>query len=195
MQSLSTPTTPRPPSSHDRIGGFNFSSDFGGLTDAENGLGSLADELAEAWYIDDDGEGEEDWSGIQAEDEELCTTELEETSSLLSHDQDEKDIIGLAISLGLKEKPGSTQSPTKHGNWRKTQWKETGCNSSENSEHFDNEKTGMPASLETWMAVIHALAKQGAVLTGITTNGVFVRVTDSLKDLTTQAGIESHSTR
>ncbi|MCJ1438552.1 hypothetical protein MMC27_007942 [Xylographa pallens] len=193
IQSLHTATTPRPPSSHDRTGEFNFSD---GLADAGNGLGSLADELAVAWDKDEEGEGEEDMFSVHAEDEGLCTKGLEEPSLLLSQDQDdEKNIIGLARSSALEKTPNSTLSPPKHGIRPKTQRKETEYDSSDNSEHFDNEETGIPVSLETRIAVIHGLANQGAVQTRTEANGVFVRVTDSLKDLTAQAGVESHSTR
>ncbi|MCJ1392844.1 hypothetical protein MMC18_005716 [Xylographa bjoerkii] len=195
IQSPRTPTTPRPPSSHDRAGGFNFSSEFGGSADTVNGLGSLADELAEAWDEDRDGEGEEDLSGIHAEEEDTCASGLEETPPRLSEGQDEKDIIGLALSPVLQEKPNGTLSPPKHSTRPKTRRKETDYDGSEHGEHFDNEETGIPASLEARMAVIDALAKQGAALTSTEANDVFVRVADSLRDLTAQTGVESHATR
>ena len=204
IQSLCTPTTPRPPSSHDRTEVFNFS---GELADAGNCLGSLADELAGAWDKDEDKdedededgngevEGEEDMSSVQAEDEGLCTERLEEPPLLLSQDQDEKNIFGLAKLASLKEEPNSTLSPSKHGIRHTTQRKETDYDSSDNSSYFDNGETGIPVSLETRMAVIHNLVKQASVLTETEANSVFVRLTDSLKDLTAQAGVESHSTR
>ncbi|MCJ1287107.1 hypothetical protein MMC26_006455 [Xylographa opegraphella] len=205
IQSLPTPTTPRPPSSHDRMEGFNFSRGFGGSAEAENGLGNLADELAEAWDEGDEGEEEEDVSSIKAEEEDvssikaedegLCVRGAEESLLLLSLDPDEKDIIGVAISSKSKEKWLNTREPPEYGMQPKPQRKETAYNSPDNSEHVEIEELEIPASLETRMAVIHALAKQGAVLTGMEANSVFVRITDSLKDLTAQADVESHSTR
>ena len=191
-----------------------------GSAGTENGLGSLADELAEAWNNDskeegegdDEGEGEAEGEGegegdgnidghvssIQAEDEVMCTRLLQEPRLLRPQDWDEKNMIGLARPLALEEKPTSAQSPPKHGIWPKSQQEKTvktGYKSPDNSAHSDNEETGLPASLETRMAVIHALAKQGAALTRMEANSIFVRIKDSLKDLRVQSAIESRSNR
>ncbi|MCJ1397064.1 hypothetical protein MMC11_000256 [Xylographa trunciseda] len=196
VQSLRTPTTPRPPSSHDRTGGFNFSSEFGTSVNAGNGLGSLADELAEAWEEEGEEEGEDDISDIHAEEVCLPTSGLDEAPSLLFQDQYEKDIIGLAILPDLLEKPVETINLQKHITRAKTRRKQTDYKHGlDYAEHSDNEETGIPASLEMRMAVIDALAKQGSALTGTEVSGVFVRVADALMDLTAQTGVESHATR
>jgi len=195
IQSLCTPTTPHSPSSHDRRRAFNFSSDIGRSADAGNGRGSLADELAEAWDEEVEEEREEDISGIHTEEAVSYTNGLDEAPSPLFRDQDEKDTIQLALSPVPMGKSIGILGPSEHISRPKTRRKETDYNSSDYGEHSDTEDTGIPASLETRMAAIDVLAKQGAALTGTEANGVFIRVLDSLMDLTVQTGVESHATR
>ena len=133
-------------------------------------------------------------SGIRAE-EGLSNGELEEAPHPLHKDPNQKDIIGLALSPVLQEKPNGSSSPPKQSTPRKTGRKETDYDGSNSGEHSESEETGIPASLETRMAVIDILAKQGVALAATEANGVFVRVADSLKNLNSQAGVESHTSR
>ncbi|MCJ1477509.1 hypothetical protein MMC13_006181 [Lambiella insularis] len=193
VQSLRTTTSPRPPSSHDRTGGLDFSTDSAGPTNAGNGLGSLADELAEAW--DEDGEGEEDTSSMQAEDEKACDGTAEALASPPYDYQFDMEIIGLAISPPLLQTRSGSQkhlrqiSHSKHGHGEADY---SGLDYADESEFGDS---GIPPALETRMTVIEALARQGAASSTAEVNGVFGRVADSLRDLTSQASIENHTTR
>ncbi|MCJ1409219.1 hypothetical protein MMC19_003297 [Ptychographa xylographoides] len=185
--SLRTPTSPRPPSSHDRNGGFNFSNDFGGSGDARNGLGSLADELAEGW--DEDGEVEDGSSMMLSEDRGYDGQVPTPASPQFDH-----STIGLALSP-LHEQPNGSLSPPKKSFRSRRLGKPSDYDGSDYGEGSDFEGTRISPSLDTRMAVIESLARQGAASTEVEANGVFFRVADSLRELGSQASVESHATR
>lgn len=54
---------------------------------------------------------------------------------------------------------------------------------------------GISAGLEARMAAIESLARRGTENNGSSTDGVMLRVTEQLRDLGTQAGVESAATR
>lgn len=62
---MPSPSTPRPGTSHSRNGDIGSHGGFGSVLDTRNGLGSLADELAEAYSDEEEGEeeGEEEEEG------------------------------------------------------------------------------------------------------------------------------------
>lgn len=193
IQSLRTPTTPRPPSSHDRAEGFGFSNDYGGLGGAGNGLGSLADELAEAWDEDGEGEGEGDdeVSGLPAAEEDASTSQVPEGASpqFGSHRQ-----VGvLSPSPVLLEKPNGSGSPQKK---QRKRLKDPKYDGSDDGNDTDLEESGITSQLEARMAVVESLARQGAAgLAGSEADHVFARVATYLQDLSSQASVENHTTR
>jgi hypothetical protein len=190
IQSLRTPTTPRPPSSHDRAEGFGFSNDYGGSGGAGNGLGSLADELAEAWDEDGEGEGEEGVSGLPAAEEDASKGHGPEGASppFDSH----HDTGALSPSPILLEKPNGSANAQKKPRRR---LKDTDYEGSDYGDTSDLEESGMTPQLEARMAAVESLARQGAGLTGSEADQVFSRVATYLRDLTSQASVENHTTR
>ena len=190
LQSLCTPTTPRPPSSHDRTGDFSFSNEYEFPAGAGNGLGSLADELAEAW--EEDGEEEEGVLEQPAEVDTQCNGHTQEIFSPQTGYHHDMGIVGLAISSEkrvLRKKPnGSPAGRPRPWNRRK---------------HTDNEdldsshigETGLTPSMETMLTVIESLVRHGVAEKGGEFDGVFSRVSSALKDLSSQANVESHITR
>jgi len=190
IQSLRTPTTPRPPSSHDRADGFGFSNDYRGLGDAGNGLGSLADELAEAWDEDGEGEGEGDVSGLPAAEEDASKAQARKGTS--SQFGSHHDLGALSPSPVLLEKPNGSGIPQKKPRKR---LKDTDYDGSDYGDNSDLEESGMTPQLEARMAVVESLALQGAGLTGTEADQVFSRVATYLRDLSSQASVENHATR
>jgi hypothetical protein len=59
----------------------------------------------------------------------------------------------------------------------------------------DLESPGMPNSLVAKMDAVESLARRGTENNGGSADGVFHRVTDSLRDLGSQAGVEQSTTR
>lgn len=193
---MRSPTTPRPPSSHDRPGDYSFANEFGAVTASGNGLGSLADELAEDW--DEYGEGEESLGELQALNEEKEEEEPEKVALPGQDYQHDMGFMGSAMAPALHNKDSIAALPlvlekvipSRHRS------KPSGYNGSEYDENFDlDEAGGITPSLEVRMATIESLARQGLEHSGSDADGVFKRVGDSLKDLSSQANVESHATR
>ncbi|MCJ1243097.1 hypothetical protein MMC30_000294 [Trapelia coarctata] len=184
IQSLRTPTTPRPPSSYDRAEGFSFSNEYG---DAGNGLGSLADELAEAW-----DEDEEDVSGLPEVEEDASKGQSQEAASPPFNSHHDMGAIGLSPSPVLVSKPNGSPVPQKK---LRKRLKDTDYDGSDYGDNSDLEESGITPQLEARMAVVESLARQGAASTGTEADQVFSRVASHLRDLSSQASVENHTTR
>ncbi|MCJ1234937.1 hypothetical protein MMC14_002901 [Varicellaria rhodocarpa] len=200
IQSFQSPITPRPTSSDGRGGDYGFSVDFGGTTNPGNGLGSLADELAEAW--DEDGEVEEGASGIHMEEEEEEDTHnrhqgMKHPQSNYLHDMEN----GLGVVI-----PSTTQSNHPNGLHdsprpvtRSKGRRKATARSYDGSDYgpdSDFEDLGdISPSLEIRMSAIESLARQGIGSYGSDADHVCDRVASALRDLSSQAGVESGATR
>lgn len=152
----------------------------------------MADELAEAW--DEDGEVDEGTSGLQVdqEEEEMCN----------GHDKPQPqpaseyhyDIgIGLAMSPGLEHETHDSQSPTRYKSKPKHRQIITGNNGSDYGDSLDHDdSSGIPLSLQACMANIECLAQQS---TNIEADEICKTASESLRDLSSQADVESGTTR
>lgn len=162
-----------------------------GALNGQSGLGNLADELADAFSesgdedeYDEYGEGGE--PGIQfavQEDEDRGPAEVIRDS-------------GVDVASPSKDgsAPKSTQgllSPRRRAHRR------TGSeyDGSEYGSESDLDLPGMPLGLVSRINAVEALARRGTENTGGHSDGVFRRVTEGLKDLGPQSGVESSATR
>ena len=190
LQSLCTPTSPRPPSSHDRTGDFSFSNDYGISASTGNGLGNLADELAEAW---DEG-GEEEGTALEqpAGVDTQCNGHTQEISPPQIDYYHDMGIVGLASAT---EKPILRKKANGSPAGRPRPWNRRKHTDNEELDKLHLEETGLTPSMETRLTVIESLVRHGVTERGAEVDGVFSRVASALKDLSSQANVESHTTR
>lgn len=185
-QSRSSNHDPATPIRH----GFNndsldLAAFSGGGPDAGNGLGNLADELADA-FSDSNDEGD------YYEEEDTINDEAQATSGREGIDGIRDSGVDVADSGSSNKKTSlSPPSPTRRGHRRKG----SEYDGSEYGSGSDFETAGMPSGLIAKMDAVEALARRGAETNGGPTDTVFERVTDGLKDLGSQAGVEGSATR
>lgn len=160
----------------------------GGMS-ASNGLGNLADELADAFSDSgDEGEYYEDDNGppnISVEDAEGRVGADEPRDSGVDV-ASAGDVSGRTKNLNL-----GPPSPPRRGHRR------TGSeyDGSEYGSESDLDSPGMLPSLVAKIDAVESLARRGTESNGGPTDGVFARVTESLRDLGSQAGVEGSATR
>ena len=177
--SIHSPTTPNRHSfqrSHS-VDVDVFSS--GGPTALSNGLGNLADELADAW----DEEGEE------GEDEEPDMNFQEGKSEGETTRDSGVDVasspVPAAKSSGL-----SPSSATRNHRRQPSEY-----DGSDYGGDSDLESPGIPPGLVSRMDLVESLARRGTEVNGTERDGVVKRVVDGLKDLGGQSGVEGGATR
>ena len=181
--SLYSPSTPRPQSAH---GIPTMLSDFAGAMDGGNDLGSLADELAEAW--DEDGEGEEEVLLLQM-DAQGGYTPIE---TLEAHHGENGVVSSPAYGRGLS----GVRSPKKMMEQFKARRRQSAYDGLDYSEDSDFEQSpGMSRALEARIAIIEELARPGTEEDGARGDDVVERVIDGLKDLGAQSSVENGTTR
>ncbi|TVY91658.1 hypothetical protein LAWI1_G003799 [Lachnellula willkommii] len=181
--SIHTPTSPNNRHSltgSDSIGIDVFSS--GGQAPASNGLGNLADELADAWGEDEDEEeGDEDldmnFQEVSQEGGPTRDSGVDVTSS----------------PVQAPNKPTSLTPPTTGGRGHKRQPSE--YDGSDYGGESDMDSPGMPPGLVSRMDLVESLARRGTENAGTSGDGVVKRVVDGLKDLGGQSGVEGGATR
>ena len=157
--------------------------DFGG---GDNGLGNLADELAEAWDEDEE----------EVEYHENCADELPaQRASNMENTRDSGIDVASSPALAAT-KPSSGLSPSQDNPRGKHRRKASDYDGSDYGEDSDFESAGMSPGLEARLSVIESLARQGTGDSGLeASDGVVKRVVEYLKDLGGQAGVESGTTR
>jgi hypothetical protein len=179
-----SPTTPR--SAH----GFQ---DYGdGAGGGGEGLGSLADELADAW--DDGDEGEEGYEEDEGEEIPLPNY-ANGDGAHINGDSIPRDS---GIALSSSPEAGKTLSPARalrngHGRHRRGESMYDGSDYGDDSDLETSE--GISVGLEARMAAVESLARRGMEINGSATDGVVGRVTEQLRDLGSQAGVEAGATR
>ncbi|KAF4631628.1 hypothetical protein G7Y89_g6511 [Cudoniella acicularis] len=177
--SLHTPTTPNRHSLNrsDSINIDVFSS--GGAAPASNGLGNLADELADAWDEDElEGEYEEPDMNFQ---------EIGEVG------EPTRD-SGVDITSSPVEAPKQTNlTPPTGGRGHRRQPSE--YDGSDYGGDSDLDSPGMPPGLVARMDQVEGLARRGTENNGTDRDGVVKRVIEDLKDLGGQSGVEGGATR
>lgn len=183
--SIHTPTTPNRNSLQrsDSIGIDVFSS--GGLAPPSNGLGNLADELADAWG-DEEGSGEEDEYG----EPEMNFQEVKEEGDGGQTRDSGVDVSSSPVEGSLKPSglfpPGGVR-----GHRRRT----SEYDGSDYGGDSDLESAGMPLGLVSRMDMVESLVRRGMENTGTDRDGVVKRVIEGLKDLGGQSGVEGGATR
>ncbi|PMD58254.1 uncharacterized protein K444DRAFT_631298 [Hyaloscypha bicolor E] len=183
--SIHTPTTPNRNSLQrsDSIGIDVFSS--GGPAPPSNGLGNLADELADAWG-DEEGSGEEDEYG----EPEMNFQEVKEEGDGGQTRDSGVDVSSSPVEGSLKP---SGLFPPGGGRGHRRQTSE--YDGSDYGGDSDLESAGMPVGLVSRMDMVESLARRGMENNGTDRDGVVKRVIEGLKDLGSQSGVEGGATR
>ncbi|SLM34436.1 hypothetical protein LPUS_03190 [Lasallia pustulata] len=197
LHSLRSPVTPRQRSSHESNGYFSSPNDYSKPVEAGNGLGSLADELAEAW---DDEEEEEEMDEVvlapQADSEgTVCNGgSQQQIHEQLDHPRDID--FGIPANSILQPVATGSLSPQKlppRSKHRRQDSHYDGSDYGDNSEFEDT--TGISPSLEARMATIGSLARRGTENSGSDAENAIQRVADLLKELGSQSKVETGASR
>lgn len=190
--SLQEPSTPL-------RGGFNhqdgmdmgvFSS--GGMDGGGGGLGNLADELADALSDGEDDDEYYDHDGGAPN----ISFELDEADPRQAIQGARDSGVDVESPSGLnprREKNMSLTLPSPNGRGHKRAGSE--YDGSEYGSETDLESPGMPPSLIAKIAAVESLARRGTENNGGPADGVFQRVTEGLRDLGSQSGIEGCASR
>ncbi|KAM0327730.1 hypothetical protein ACHAQA_006025 [Verticillium albo-atrum] len=191
--SLQDPATPIGSSfnNHDGLDINVFSSGGMGMgmgMGAGNGMGNLADELADA-FSDSGDEGEYYEEDTLNPDERA----IEGREGVEGIRDSGVDVADDSVN-GNSSKPANlgVPSPVRKGSHVRSG---SGYDGSEYGSESDLESPGIPPSLVARIDAVEALARRGTESNGGPADGVFERVTDSLKDLGSQAGVEGSATR
>ncbi|OIW29701.1 hypothetical protein CONLIGDRAFT_575857 [Coniochaeta ligniaria NRRL 30616] len=185
------PSTPLLNHRHSGLDINIFSS--GGVAPAGgNGLGNLADELADAFS---DGEDYDDPYYDQGG----------EAAPDISVDLDQSGVPGAAGTRDSgvevespggqprqREKSMSLSLPSPNGRRGKAGSEYDG---SEYGSESDLDSPGMPPSLVAKIDAVESLARRGTESNGSAADGAFKRVTEGLRDLGSQAGVEGGASR
>jgi len=174
--------------------------DFGTGEGADNGLGSLADELADGW--DEDGD---EYEG-EASDEELVEGAEEDFGQANgSADQTQPDFeVTRDSGIDVSSSPPATTPvagaksqlvPPKDTLRTRHRRSQSDYDGSDYGDESDLESPGMPPALEARIAQIESLARRGTETNGSNMDGVVERVVNELRDLGGQASVEGGATR
>lgn len=193
-RSIRSAATPRPQSSRDWSGDFSFGNDDPQAVSAV-AFGSLADELAEVW--DEDGEGEEVSSGIQAEEQQPRDGSSEDKMSHRFRHHDVNDSTSTSpVHFNSMEGSSDPLEPSFRPRTRQRITNPDGSDRGADTNHYSSEVVeGIPVSLDSRIAAIENLVQQAAEAHESETHAVFARVADSLKDLGSQTEVENSTTR
>ncbi|KAI1172306.1 hypothetical protein F4777DRAFT_582076 [Nemania sp. FL0916] len=152
----------------------------------DNGLGNLADELADALS----GSGDDEYYEGYEDDYEAQGDGRGQPDGVRDSGVDVASQTDLP-NRASKHAGLSVPSPASRGH-RRT---ESIYDGSEYGSESDLDSPGMPPSLVAKMDAVESLARRGAENTGSPIDGVFARVTDGLRDLGSQSGVEGSTTR
>jgi len=185
--SLRDPSTPIRGNfaTHDGLDAHVFSS--GGFGGIEIGIGNLADELADAFSD----------SGDEAYENESPNINVTAHDSGAGAGKGEVRDNGVEVASPTgfgsgRPKSMSLSLPTNGRGHRRAGSEYDG---SEYGSDSDLDSPGMPPSLVAKIDAVESLARRGTESNGGPADGVFTRVTDSLRDLGSQTGVESSATR
>lgn len=191
LYSIPSPSTPRPILSYDGRGSFGNASDSG------NGLGNLADELAEAWDEEVEADADEGLSGTLSDQRELiCNENIGMSELQQEHKKNISIDNGLPASSSSAEPSAIFLSPQKPSTRIKHRRQNSHYDGSEYGDDTDFEDAiGISPSLEARMAAVESLARRGTESNGSDADMIVQRVAESLKDLGSQSGLEQSATR
>lgn len=163
-----------------------------GLGAGGNGLGNLADELADAFS--DDGEDYEDGyydpTGEVAPDTSADVDERGAPGAAGTRDSGVEVESPAGQSRRVKSMSLSLPSPTGRRGKAGSEY-----DGSEYGSESDLDSPGMPPGLVAKIAAVESLARRGTESNGSAADGAFKRVTEGLRDLSSQAGVEGGATR
>jgi hypothetical protein len=171
-----SPTTPLR-LSHTRTNSTGIEEFGSGGGPAANGLGNLADELAEAW--DDDEADEEPDMNFQGMPADLETTK-------------DSGVDVTELPAKNETKAVNLTPPTNGKNYRRHG---SDYDGSDYGDDSDMDSPGMPPGLVAKMDIVESLARRGTEANGSERDGVVKRVVDGLRDLGSQSGVEGGATR
>ena len=185
LYSIPSPSTSQPPSSHERQGSFGLVNGFGSvpLDQGNDGLGNLADELAEAW--EDDGQGEPEEGGLEPKVE--GTHAIPKGVGDLCKIDTTAEVVTSPIWTNPSS-PSKRQSRPKHH-------RQFSCHDEPDYGNDCDGEGDKDTPLSARMVEIESLARQGVENNGTQPDPLVQRVASSLKDLGSQAGLENGATR
>ena len=174
---MHTPTTPQRHSQNFGDSADVFSS--GGNVADSNGLGNLADELADAWNSE------------EGEDEDMDLNFQEDSSQNGIVRDSGLSVTSSPVASTAPMKPRTLTPPSIRGHRRaKSEY-----DGSDYGDEDDMETDGIPAGLLSKMDLVESLARRGTDSPGTERDGVIKRVIESMKDLGAQGGVEGSTTR
>ncbi|KAI2781797.1 hypothetical protein F4815DRAFT_75510 [Daldinia loculata] len=155
----------------------------------DNGLGNLADELADAlsgsgeeeYY--EDGEEHSQFGFDEGDQGQAPTDGIRDSGVDVESQPDHREKTRNA-SLGIPSPPGRGHRRTA-----------SAYDGSEYGSESDLESPGMPPSLVARIDAVESLARRGIESNGSSSDAVFQRLTDGLRDLGSQSGVEGSTTR
>lgn len=156
---------------------------------ANNGMGNLADELADAFS--DSGEEDETQDGTREESpKDRLNSEVAKLDG--SHDSG-VDVNGTTPVDGDKSKDAKlvVPSPPRRGHQRKG----SEYDGSEYGSESDLDAAGLTANLLSRIDAVESLVRRGTENYGGPEDDVFKRVTESLRDLGSQSSVEGNASR
>lgn len=178
--------TPRQHTAQDMNGSHRMSGDFSGPADTGGGLGSLADELADAW---DEENGYDYASGQEnypADSQPLDPSDGEDTYHMHS-----RSTSNLSLEHAKLHHPKHKGRNGAHRHRRH----ESHYDGSDYGNDSDLEEADISPSLEGQMAEIESLARRGVENNGSENDHIIKRAVEALRDLGGQSGIENNAMR
>lgn len=161
-----------------------MSEDYIGAVDSGGGLGSLADELADAWA---DEEGYEDASGLENNHTQMDAGEDDESTQDMGTPHGD---LSPEHNTLQPPRPKTRAAQNRH---RRAESQYDGSDYGNDSD-FD-EPGDISPSLEARMAGIESLVRRGTEENGSSNDQVIKRLIESLRDLGAQSGIENGASR
>lgn len=161
------------------------------------GLGNLADELADAFDEEEGEEDNDDEHGLR----DTASGSLYDRAEGIRHGQLQENVHPVS-SIGVPDGPAAsvwpvrqdisdlTLRPLKQSSRPRHTPKTSQCDRSDCGDDSDLEVSHSPV-LETRLADVDSLARQDTHVSGSDADEIVQRLTDSLKDLGSQAGVEN----
>jgi len=151
------------------------------------GMGNLADELADALSDDEEDYGDETPN---------ISVDLEDGDG--TADSSGQRDSGVDVATGSPkrgERPRNMSLSLPSSNGRGHRRSGSVYDGSEYGSDSDLESPGMPPSLVAKIDAVESLARRGTESNGGPMDGVFQRLTDELRDLGSQSGVEGGTNR
>ena len=173
---------------------------LGGVTASGNGMGNLADELADAFTDSEDGEddeaGNDEKEGLPRRGETGENTDGQPNPVDAAATERPKGTTTGGSSVGdggAQGKDGTLGIPSPYK--RVHQRKGSEYDGSEYGSESDLDAAGMPPTLIAKIDAVESLARRGTGSFGGPADDVLQRVTDGLRDLGSQSTVEGSASR